>query len=321
MPKQTIQKNFEALEVMTDNIGILQHESDPEHDYSIDDQARALIAYSRYSKQFQNPKIVETFLKFIMTSKRPDGHFNNYKDSNNDCMDIYKREKQTIDNLQDCDGRAIWALSEFSFSDYPKPLREEAKSLFFESLNITKELTYPHSLAFTVIALSKYLEKEDNKTIKKMNLELTDKLIELSKTKNWMTYCVARIPQALLLAGETTLGKKYLDDVIITCFDDQGIFNPIKNPWGDEQPVEAAVTAEALADAYKMTGKIIYNQTSKLAMGWYKGENSNNLDVLAKNGAVYDAITSEGELNTNQGAESIVTYLMARGAVENIRVN
>ena len=123
MPQQPIKKHFQALETMTDKIGILQHESDPKHDYSIDDQTRALIAYSRYSKQFQNLKIVKTFLDFIITSKRPDGFFNNYKDSNNNLKDEYKGIKQTPDNLQDCTGRAIWALSEFMFSKYQRKFR------------------------------------------------------------------------------------------------------------------------------------------------------------------------------------------------------
>jgi len=311
----TLKQNFQALEAMTDDIGILQHESNPKYGYSIDDQARALIAYSRYSRELQNTDIVKTFLNFIETSKRTDGHFNNYKDSNGDLLINWKGKEQTPDNFQDCDGRVIWALSEFCHSDYSEQLRKKAKSLMFESLNITKELTYPHSLAFSIIGLSKYLWNQDNTGLLKKRFELTDKLVELSKTKEWRAYCVARIPQALLLAGKITLGKKYLANIITQCFDEQGMFHPIKNPWGDEQPVEAAVTAEALSDAHEITGKMIYLQKAKLAMKWFSGQNSKGLDVLADNGEVYDAITSGGTLNTNQGAEPIVTYLMARSAM------
>jgi hypothetical protein len=46
-------------------------------------------------------------------------------------------------------------------------------------------------------------------------------------------------------------------------------------------------------------------------MSWYEGNNANGIVVRNdETGGIFDAVTPGG-VNANQGAESIVTYLMA----------
>tara|TARA_B100001971_G_C18187732_1_gene536694 strand:+ start:261 stop:1241 length:981 start_codon:yes stop_codon:yes gene_type:complete len=311
----TLQDHFDALRNMSDDVGILQHESNTKYGYSIDDQSRALIVLSRFSKQYQNQRLANTYLNFIKTSKRTDGNFNNYKDSNKDWITKWKGEIQTPDNFQDCYGRSVWALSEFIFSDYPESLKTDAKTLLFDSLKIIHKLTYPHSLALTSIGLSKYLQNKKDKELKELNKETIKKLIDVSGKKDWMTYCVGRIPQALFLAGKTKQGEECLDKVIEKCFDENGMFHPNQNPNGAEQPVEAGVITEACIDAYNKTKNENYLKAAKNAFHWFNkqedGGNFANKSLISDNGAIYDAIKKDGIVSKNCGAESIVTYMMA----------
>ncbi len=321
MKKQipTLQTHFQALENMTDNIGILQHESNPKYGYSIDDQARALIALSRFSEQYPNIRLANIYLDFIKNSQRKDKHFNNYTDSNNKWITTWKGKKQTIDNFQDCDGRSIWALSEFLSSAYPKELKQKAEKLLFKSLKIAPKLTYPHSIAFTIIGLSKYLQNKNNNQIREINSDLIKKLVTYKKSsESWMTYCVARIPQALFLAGKIKQGKKCLNKIIEDCFDENGIFHATQNPNGGEQPVEAGTTEEALVTAYNITKDDKYKPYINKTFNWYEGDNFANKSLLADNGAIYDAINKDKTLNTNCGAESLVVYLMGLSKVINM---
>ena len=184
MEKQTpkkipkLQDHFQALEEMTDNKGILQHESNPEYHYSIDDQARALIDLSRFSNnpEFIKENLANIYLDYITQAKRFDKWFNNYKSNTGEWMTHWKEIKQAPNNLQDCYGRGLWALSEFLSSRYEEALKQKAEKLFFNSLDNIEKLEYPHSIAFTSIALSKLPKKNQTREIKNINSELTKKL-------------------------------------------------------------------------------------------------------------------------------------------------
>ena len=141
-----------------------------------------------------------------------------------------------------------------------------------------------------------------------------------------MTYCVARIPQAILLSGQILkdkrlkkTGKDCLDFVTKTCFDENGMFHARQNPNGGEQPIEAAVAVEVYVDAHDITKDNTYKLYAKKAFDWFHNENFARQNLIATNGAVYDAITKKGRLNTNCGAESIITYIAALGKIINLK--
>jgi hypothetical protein len=340
-----IKKQLKRLKEMTDEKGIVQHSDlnipNPDYDYSIDDQSRALIVLSRYSKQKQKPKLAETYLNYLAEAKRKDGFFYNYKDKNNKWLDIRQGVIQSPENLQDCAGRTIWALAEFLNSSYPEKQRKKAKQIFFESLKLIPYLEFPHSQAFTTIGLSKYLQENNNREIIKDLEYLTEKLknsFNHYSDKNWswfsekMTYCNARIPHSMLLAGEIiqnkeyiSIGKSSLNTLINASFNEGNFFNAIRNhTWltkemylknqrseGDEQPIEPACFVELSVDASKILKNKNYLNLAKKTLEYFYGRNSINKKLLAQNYGVYDGITKDKTLNKNQGAESIVSYIMA----------
>jgi len=342
MIKTDLKQTLPALERMTVLNGLLQHESNPNIEnkqpgvwpYSIDDNARALIAELNLSPGFQDEYLIKTYFDYIIKAHRLDNWFNNYKKQN-------RRFVQGNSNdLQDCYGRANWALTEVLFLDSCSiNEKQKAKELIFSSLKNHTKLNSPMSQALSLIAFSKYLQKEPNREIKKAAKKLSKKLSKAYKThsnSNWqfpsseMTYCSARIPHAFLLAGSVLnnidlilKGKKILEFTLEQMFE-YDLFNPIGINWlrkeekrtydiikeGDKQPVEANVTAEVCYCATKILQDRAFLIIGNKVLDWIKGKNKENLSLLADNGAIYDAITPHG-LNTNQGAEPLVTYLMA----------
>ena len=69
---------------------------------------------------------------------------------------------------------------------------------------------------------------------------------------------------------------------------------------------------EAALDAFRVTGDEKYRRTAEDVFDWFLGNNSQGVVVYnPETGGCYDGITPQG-LNLNQGAESTVSYLLAR---------
>ena len=79
----------------------------------------------------------------------------------------------------------------------------------------------------------------------------------------------------------------------------------------DQQPIEAANFIYLYNELFHLTKEEKYMQKAKEWMGWYYGNNVNSLSIYDKQtGGVKDGLTPDS-VNENQGAESIVTYLIA----------
>ncbi len=79
-----------------------------------------------------------------------------------------------------------------------------------------------------------------------------------------------------------------------------------------EQPIDIAGTVIALSTFYSVLGKNEYLQKQKIAFSWFLG--NNHLEQITYNpstGGCYDGL-EEYNVNLNQGAESTISYLMAR---------
>ena len=97
---------------MTTQTGILQfskiNQPDPGSGYTLDDNARALIAMCMHYKLTEDDSdlyYIERYLHFIKHCLQPDGTYLNYLDQDNrfTCQN-------SLVNLDDATGRAIWAL-------------------------------------------------------------------------------------------------------------------------------------------------------------------------------------------------------------------
>ncbi len=80
----------------------------------------------------------------------------------------------------------------------------------------------------------------------------------------------------------------------------------------DQQPLEAAAMVEAAVEAFDVTKEKRYAEIATIVFGWFLGKNSAKTMVYnPETTGCFDGITAE-ELNMNQGAESSISYLLAR---------
>lgn len=324
------------LREFTDDTGLFQHAkySVPNRKlgYSTDDNARALIIaskhYSLYGSGF-SVRLARTYLSFLHYMHREDGLFYNKLS--------YDRLRKW-DLSEDTYGRSLWGCASLYSSHMPEDLRLLAKELLDSSLKAAERLRAPRGMAFTIMALHKYHSEVENREIimdlmGKLARKIMDLYTEFSDDswrwfENLMTYENARLPQALFLAYDVTREKSLLK-VAAESFDFlckttlvNGVFWPIGNRgWYvrggpralyDQQPVEAGSMTEAALDAFIITGERKYLEIAKTAMKWFFGKNSAGLKVYdERTGRCYDGITPYG-LNLNQGAESMLSYMLAK---------
>jgi hypothetical protein len=90
---------------------------------------------------------------------------------------------------------------------------------------------------------------------------------------------------------------------------------------GGEQPIDVAYTVIALESFYFILGKQDYKDKLKTVFTWFLG--NNHLKQSMYNSATkgcYDGL-EKTSVNLNQGAESTLSYLLARLAVERMVVH
>jgi len=335
--------NLHHIQRMTTAIGFVQFANistpDVESGYALDDNARALIAmlhHYRISESYDDLVLIEKYLQFIAYCIQEDGTFLNYVDKEGHFTDQNHQE-----NLEDANGRAVWALGEvIGISDM---LPEKIIALANDLLERTSVhfLTYhsTRSMSFMIKGLS-FLKGGlyiDALTI------LADRLVamfEHESSTSWvwyesyLTYGNSAIPEALLAAYETT-GQAIYKEVAYRSFDfllDKIITgdeihvisnkgwtqrgNPETDTKGGEQPIDVAYTILALDRFYKVSQDDRYRQMMTSAFDWFLGRN--HLGQIVYNpvtGGCFDGL-EEDTVNINQGAESTLSYLLARLIME-----
>ena len=150
--------------------------------------------------------------------------------------------------------------------------------------------------------------------------------------ESYLTYGNSILPEAMLCAFRATgdhiykeIAKTSLDFLLSKTFDGHRII-PISNQgWlqkgqngarHGEQPIEVAYTILALCEFDKLFKTDNYAHKMTNAFNWFLG--SNHLKQIIYNpctGGCYDGL-EEKQVNLNQGAESTLSYLMARMALE-----
>jgi hypothetical protein len=142
-----------------------------------------------------------------------------------------------------------------------------------------------------------------------------------------LTYENALLPRALIVAGVhlgdaamVRSGLRTLDWLISIQTAAAGHLSPIGNEWWprggvraryDQQPIEATSLLMAAQAALAATGDGRYRDVMELAYGWFLGENDRGMWVAdPARGAGSDGLTPGG-INTNEGAESTLMWLMA----------
>jgi hypothetical protein len=85
---------------------------------------------------------------------------------------------------------------------------------------------------------------------------------------------------------------------------------------GGEQPIDVAYCIMALSLFHEVYKSTEYEQYMKMSFNWFLGQNHlHQIIYNPETGGCYDGL-EEKNINLNQGAESTVSYLMARLTME-----
>jgi len=334
--------NINHLKSMTDDFGLFQFakylKPNLDFGYTLDDNGRAAIVCSWLMKIKTIPeleKLLIIYLDFIKKCQKEDGSFINYLD--------YKEKSATsqnnIEDLEDCEMRTMWSLGEIiSNRILSEEIRKKAENIFVLKFNNMKELKHLRSRAYAIKSFALLINTLPNykeKFIKAIEL-YSNSLVESLKKhtkKSWywfeshLSYNNGLLPESLLIAGTTTLNQAYTDEGLATLefLIEKTFSNNVYYPIGqsdwyknnkkrsefDQQPEDPASMILLLSRAYKVTKNTEYIDLSDICFGWFLGKNSLNISLYDKiSGGCYDGL-HPNRANLNEGAESLVSYLMS----------
>ena len=339
---------LDHLKQMTTDTGIIQfsriNQPDIDSGYTLDDNARALVAMCMHYKltgDISDVFFIRKYLGFIKYCLQPAGDFLNYLNKEKHFTD----QNQTT-NLDDSNGRAIWAMGYLISlkGRLPDEIITEANAIIHKALPRMAKVHSTRAMAFALKGLYYY-----QRTIKSSeNFDLTKTLAtrlvqmfrhESTEKWNWfegyLTYANSILPEAMLYAWLLTRDKVYKDIAASTfdfllkqIFNENGIEVISNRSWLQkgqkagrygEQPIDVAYTIMTLNKFFEVFKDEKYRLKMETAFNWFLG--NNRLHQIVYNpctGGCYDGL-EESHVNLNQGAESTVSYLMARLTIEKHR--
>jgi len=327
---------------MTDHTGIVEHAvfvvpNYPEG-YATDDNARALIVAilleeRGISSARDAAGLASRYLAFLWHAFDPETkRFRN-------CLSYERRWQEPLGS-EDSHGRAIWGLGTVLGRSKSAGLRGAAGRLFELAVPAAVEFRSPRACAFALLGLQEYLDSFPGDRAALTAAEaLANRLLNSYRANhsgNWkwfenvLSYSNARLPQALIRAGVRIASDEMVSAgleglswlVAIQRCDTKNHFVPIgshgfysrngEKARFDQQPVEACASVSACLEAYRATGDGLWRKEAWRAFNWFLGDN--DLQI-----ALYDSATGgcrdglhPDRANENQGAESTLSYLMAR---------
>lgn len=337
--------NLEHIHHLTTDFGMIQfakiNRPDIESGYTIDDNARAMIAMCMHYESTRSDSDLECiniYLSFISFCIQSNGRFLNYVDQD---QSFTPQNKEN--NLDDANGRAIWALGYLiSLKEIlPAEMVSTAIQLMDKALFDAASMHSTRAIAFTLKGLFYYdtvLPNDKHKILAATLAHRLERMFAHESGIGWdwfesyLTYANGILPEGMLCAYQIT-GEELFKNVSKKAFDFllQNTFSPstiklISNQgWKykggfaavfGEQPIDVAYTILALSRFYEVFEEDNYLQKMAIAFTWFLG--NNHLHQIIYNpctGGCYDGL-EENHVNLNQGAESTISYLLARLTVE-----
>ncbi len=303
--------------------------------YNVDDNSRAALSAAKLYMQTKDKlyiKLLTRHINFLY------GHMMKPAPLKHGYI-LHKgltKEKISPDALGRLLFASSWILSEDTFSDF----REKVYPLFLLSLSHYFNFANLRPVAYSLCGLCKLYSAAPSRPLHDALQKGSRRLLtayERTRKKDWawfenaLTYENARLPQSLFEVYNVTGDKKILDGAQatlnflrrLTLYD--GMFVPVGNQgWYrykkeravyDQQPVEAGSMCECLVSAYKATKNKTYLKEARLCFEWYGGRNTNGVLMISPDdGGVYDGLGRAGA-NKNQGAEAMLSYLLARAEI------
>lgn len=337
--------NLNHLKRMTTDTGIIQfaklNQPDISSGYTLDDNARALVVMCMYftlTGDESSVHDIRKYLSFIKRCLQPAGDFKNYVDKDNKFTDQNKTA-----NLDDANGRAVWALGYLiSLTGLlPGEIISEAEAIIKKSLIHIDRVHSPRAMAFVIKGLYYYhgaTKLPENLVLLKTFANRLVQVYKHESNEKWewfegyLTYANSILPEAMLyawlLTGETIykdIAISSLNFLLSKTFNENGIETISNKKWLQkgqeaehfgEQPIDVAYSIMTLSKFYDVFMDESYRLKMETAFNWFLG--NNRLHQIIYNpctGGCYDGL-EETHVNLNQGAESTVSYLMARLTME-----
>ncbi|HEA29189.1 MAG TPA: glycosyltransferase [Leeuwenhoekiella sp.] len=343
--------NLKHLKKLTTSVGMVQfceiNTPDLNSGYTLDDNARALVAvgeHYRLTQKHEDLKYLNTYFDFIAYCFQPNGHFLNYVNANRE----FTSQNDEV-NLEDANGRAIWALG------YLISLREilpesctkmlqHAENILENSKNKLRKIHSTRAMAFIIKGLYYHHLETGSACDCTLASELADRLVHMYQHEgkgkwkwfeSYMTYGNSILPEALLCAWEMTgtpiyktIANESFDFLLSKIVIENSIRVISNRGWlhkekaqekvipGGEQPIDVAYTIMALSRFHKVFPEAGYLDQLKDAFNWFLGDNHlNQIIYNPRTGGCYDGL-EEHNVNLNQGAESTLSYLLSRLVLE-----
>ena len=327
------------LRTMTDDTGIYRHavgtvptRSDG---YSTDDNARALVVAQRARPNLAGgagcTMLINRYLSFLHHAFDADtGCFRNHM--------TYDRRWAEGPGSEDAHGRCVWALGEAVALTEREGHAALAVRLFHASLPAMRSFTHPRVWAYGLLGIHAYLSRYEGQTdVRRVRDDLTARLHTLyreSARPAWpwfesaVTYDNARLPQALLLAGQGTEDEAMVADALRALdwlwqisSTDKGMFQPVGNDgWYaaggtradfDQMPIEAAAMIEACLAAHAVTGQRRWFDRARRCFNWFLGDNQLRLPLYEPGtGGCSNGLHAHG-VSENRGAEATLSWLLS----------
>jgi glycosyltransferase involved in cell wall biosynthesis len=346
--------NLSHIKKLTTDFGMIQfsklNHPDIDSGYTLDDNARALVAMCQYLEVTNDKNAIDyisIYFRFIKFCLQPEGYFLNYVDE-----DKKFTKQNNATNLADANGRAIWALGYLIYCGdlLPEQMVFEAEAILKMAIKSINNIHSTRAMAFIIKGL--YYRSKRSKSNQDIELikELANRLVQMYRHESdgewhwfesYLTYANSILSEALLCAWLATdeivykeIAKSSFDFLLKLTFNENGIRVISNKTWlhkgaspaqlasntpeiGGEQPIDVSYTILALSKFYTVFEEEKYKLKMKNAMNWFLG--NNHLNQIIYNpctGGCFDGL-EETNVNLNQGAESTVSYLMARLTYEN----
>lgn len=337
--------NMSHIYQMTSSFGFVQfakvNQPDFESGYTVDDNARALIATCMCFNEFgdeENLILISTYVNFLKFCLQKNGRFLNYVDKN---KQFTSQNYET--NIDDSNGRAIWALGYVISlkNKLPKNIFDTAFEIYSKAINEVETMYSTRSMAFIIKGIyfcNITTELEQNFTILNIFSQRIANMYRHESSVDWewyeayVTYANSILPEAMLYAYKITKKQEYkniaiasLDFLLLHTFNAQGIEVISNKSWlvkgsvaskFGEQPIDVAYTIITLSEFYDEFNNQEYYNKIIIAFNWFLGQN--RLMQIIYNpctGGCYDGL-EEFNVNLNQGAESTLSYTIARLVIE-----
>jgi len=334
---------FSHLINLTDNFGVVQFaqnfEPNLKYGYTTDDISRALVACCMcHEKSNDSSKLhlIKTYLNYIKYVQDRKGRFHNFVNRN--------KKVNSRRWSDDAHGRALWGLGyTMSTQKVPEEHREESREMFDKATPFVEDISSSRAMAFTILGSHFYNRSFPSRSKRVLVKNLADNLVSMyneNHSHDWqwfedsLTYDNSRLPEALFYAYLTTGDEKHLEiakltlDFLSSVSFNNGVFMPIgQEGWFkkgeqkstfDQQPVDVGAMVQTLVLASNITKEKKYSDNASRAFNWFLGKNILNQVIYDDNtGGCYDGIGQEC-ININQGAESTISYLLARLSIENM---